>query len=197
MYGLHSVKYAGSGMWNKLDLYFRSADSAQQFKGFLNGMENTKGMNAMLLTVCICCNVRGHGIFSFHIHCIVGLDINIHFVDSHSSSYTGQLIDSKKNATLTLDRYIYSVHVSIKFNLVGEHSTGPVYFHLSLEILSKLIQLPRMVRTVLRGERVGKKTFPTAHPSLSVASPPLCELDINCVRYAQIALSLCRRVSVR
>ncbi len=37
-YGLHSFKYEGARMWNKLDMSFRSTGSNQQFKDFLNGM---------------------------------------------------------------------------------------------------------------------------------------------------------------
>ncbi len=39
-YGLHSFKNEGARMWNKSDMSFRSAGSAQQFKDFLNGMED-------------------------------------------------------------------------------------------------------------------------------------------------------------
>ncbi len=39
-YGLHCFKYEGARIWNKLDLFFRSAGSAQQLKDVLNGMED-------------------------------------------------------------------------------------------------------------------------------------------------------------
>ncbi len=39
-----------SNLWNKLDMSLRSAGSTQQFKDFLNGMED-EVLNVILLTV--------------------------------------------------------------------------------------------------------------------------------------------------
>ena len=56
-YGLHSFKYEGPRMWNKLNLSFRSAGSAQQFTDCSNGMEVEVCECDTLTVFYVCCNV--------------------------------------------------------------------------------------------------------------------------------------------
>ncbi len=75
-------------MWNKLDMSFRSAGSAQQFKDFLNGMEDEvcECTCNTFNCICVCCNpsIPCALIASFHFLFIVSLYIIIHSADSSS-----------------------------------------------------------------------------------------------------------------